>query len=179
VEAQLERLEGEEGQIKTQLAGIAKQQAPVERVNDDARSFLETCQDIGELLGAATPEERMQILQHYIEAVEIGRIDAETRTGTYAMRLFPEVRPDRGFDFGGGRGSGDGNPGPEATGGAMPAGVNGSARVNPGRLGSHSRPQSSPAETVLEPKDSQRVDSICKSGRHETLFRVRVERVAD
>jgi hypothetical protein len=39
-------------------------QAPVERISDDARSFLETWQDIGELLRSATPEEQMQILQH-------------------------------------------------------------------------------------------------------------------
>ena len=144
VRAELERLEEEEGQIKSRLAGIARQQAPVERVNDDARSFLETWQDIGELLGAATPEKRMQILQHYIEVVEIGRIDAETRTGTYAMRLFPEVRPDRGFDFGGDGGWDISNPGPGTTSGAVPAGDSGPARVNPEQLGSHNRPESSP-----------------------------------
>jgi hypothetical protein len=36
--------------------------APVERVSDDARSFLESWQDVGELLEAATPEERLQLL---------------------------------------------------------------------------------------------------------------------
>jgi chaperonin cofactor prefoldin len=96
VQSELERLEEEEGQIKQSLADIARRQAPVERVSDDARSFVETWQDIGDLLASATPEERMQILQHYIEVVELGLIDPETRTGSYAMRLFPEVRPDRG-----------------------------------------------------------------------------------
>ncbi len=145
VQSELERLEDEEGQMKKNLTEIAKRQAPVERVSDDARSFLETWQDIGELLGSATPEERMQILQHYIEVVELGLIDPETRTGSYAMRLFPEVRPDRGFDFGGDNGPDDSTPGPETTNGAIPASENGSAVVNPGRFGSHNRPESSPS----------------------------------
>ncbi len=144
VQAELERLEEEEGQIKGKLVDIAKQQAPVERISDDARSFLETWQDIGELLIAAMPAEQMQLLQHYIEVVELGPIDRETRTGSYAMRLFPEVRPDRGFDFGGGSGPDDGSSGPETTSGAAHLNGNGSACVNPGRLGSHNRPESSP-----------------------------------
>ena len=147
VQSELERLEGEEGQIKKNLGEIAKRQAPVERVSDDARSFLETWQDIGELLGSATPEERMQILQHYIEVVELGLIDPETRTGSYAMRLFPEVRPDRGFDFGGDNGPDDSTPSPETTNGTIPARENGSVCVNPGQFGSHNCPESSPSRT--------------------------------
>ena len=143
VQSELERLEEEEGQIKNNLADLAKRQAPVERVSEDARSFLESWQDVGDLLQAATPEERLQVLQHYIEVVELGPIDPETRTGSYAMRLFPEVRPDRGFDFGGDNGPDHSNPSPETTNGAIPASENGSAVVNPGRFGSHNRPESS------------------------------------
>jgi hypothetical protein len=117
-------------------------------VSDDARLFLESWRNIGKLLDSATPDERMQILQHYIEVVELGPIDPDTRTGTYAMRLFPEVRPDRGFDFGSGdTGPDDSTPGPEKTNGAIPVNGNGSAVVNPGRLGSHNRPESSPSRT--------------------------------
>jgi hypothetical protein len=76
VRVELERLESEEEQLKRSLSDLAKRQAPVERVSDDARSFLESWQDVGELLEAATPEERLQILQHYIEVVEVGPIDA-------------------------------------------------------------------------------------------------------
>ncbi len=117
VQAELERLETEETQFKRSLTDIATRQAPVERVSDDARAVLETWQDIGELLESAMPEERMQLLQHYIEVIELGLIDPQTRTGSYSMRLFPEVRPDRGFDFGDGGGNGpdDVNPGPETT----------------------------------------------------------------
>ena len=146
VQAELERLETEETQLKRSLTDIATRQAPVERVSDDARAFLETWQDIGELLDSATPEERMQIFQHYIEVIELGLIDSQTRTGSYAMRLFPEVRPDRGFDFGRGEKSGpdDANPRLETNNGAVPTIGDGSACVNPGRFGSHNRPESSP-----------------------------------
>jgi hypothetical protein len=143
----LERLEAEEEQVKKNLADIAKRQAPVERVSDDARSFLETWQDIGELLRSATPEERMQILQHYIEVIELGLIDRDTRTGSYAMRLFPEVRPDRGFDFGSDNGPDDGSPAPETTNGDATRNGCDPVVVNPGRLGSHNRPKSSPKWT--------------------------------
>ena len=111
------------------------------------RSFLETWQDVGELLASATPEEQMQILQHYIEVVELGPIDPETRTGSYAMRLFPEVRPHRGFDFGGNSGPDDASSGPETTNGAVHANGTGSTCVNRGQLGSHDCPESSPSRT--------------------------------
>ena len=52
------------------------------------------------MLDAATHEERLLILRHYIEVIELHATDAKGKTGTYAMRLFPEVRPDRGFDWG-------------------------------------------------------------------------------
>ena len=87
-------MEAEERRLVATLAQIAKRQAPVERIGRDAQAFLETWQDVGELLAAATTEERLQILQHYIEVIELGNIDRETRTGTYALRLLPEVRPD-------------------------------------------------------------------------------------
>ena len=152
VQSELERLESEEDQIKKNLAEIGKLQEPVERVGEDAKAFLDTWQDIGELLESATPEEQMQILQHYIEVIELGAIDQSSKTGTYAMRLFPEVRPDRGFDFGDGDQPDDGNPGPETTNGAVPKLENGSACVNPGQLGSHNRPESSPSVSLFVSK---------------------------
>ena len=39
----------------------------------------------------------MLLILHYVEVIELQSTDPHTRTGTYAMRLFPEVRPDRGF----------------------------------------------------------------------------------
>ena len=38
------------------------------------------------------------LLQHYIEVIELHAYDKKGKKGTYAMRLFPEVCPDRGFE---------------------------------------------------------------------------------
>lgn len=117
----------------------------MERVTDDARSILANWQDIGDLLHSDAPEGQMQLLLHYIEVVELGPIDRETRTGSYAMRLFPEVQPDRGFDFACDSGPNDGRSCPETKNGAAPSFGNGSACVNHVSLGSHNRPESSPS----------------------------------
>lgn len=145
VQMELERLEDEEGQLKRTLADLTKRQAPVERVSEEARLFLETWQDIGQLLNSATPLEQMQLLQHYIEVIALGAVDPQTRSGSYAIRLFPEVRPDRGFDFARGDGPYDGSSGPQTTNGADPSLGNGSARVNHGPVSSHNCPESSPS----------------------------------
>ena len=65
------------------------------------------------------------------------------------MRLFPEVRPDRGLDFGNGNSNGPdgGSPGPETNNGAFPTAGEGSVVVNPVPIGSHNRPESSPSRT--------------------------------
>jgi len=149
VQSELERLEAEEGHVKNILSDIAKRQAPVERVGEDAKAFLDTWHDIGELLESATPEEQLQILQHYIEVIELGAIDQNSKTGTYAMRLFPEVRPDRGFGFDSDDCPDDDNPNPQTTNGAIPEIGNGSACVNHGLVGSHNRPESSPFQTLF------------------------------
>ncbi|WP_459557735.1 hypothetical protein [Lacunimicrobium album] len=116
----------------------------MERISDDARAFLEIWQDIGELLLSATPEEQLQLLQHSIKVIDRGGNDRETRTGTYTMRLFPEVRPDRGFDFGGGEGTDDPNPCPEMTNGIISKSGNNPACINHGRHGAHNRPERLP-----------------------------------
>ena len=81
MQAELEGLVAEELGLKGTLKAIAKRQAPVERIGRDTQAFLETWQDVGELLEAATPEERHQILQHYIEVIELG---TETTNGAIA-----------------------------------------------------------------------------------------------
>jgi site-specific DNA recombinase len=120
VQAELHQLEREEKDIRRQLSENGKRQAPMERISQDSRAFVDTWEDVGELLDAATPDERLQILRHYIEVVELGSTDPKGRTGTYVLRLFPEVRPDRGFDWGDEgpeTGPNDGSAGPETTNG--------------------------------------------------------------
>ena len=46
-----------------------------------------------------THDEKLQLLRHYIEVVELTADDPKGKSGTYAMRLFPEVCSDRGFDW--------------------------------------------------------------------------------
>tara|TARA_R110002049_G_scaffold15759_2_gene64005 strand:+ start:1536 stop:1895 length:360 start_codon:yes stop_codon:yes gene_type:complete len=45
-------------------------------------------------------DEQLEILRHYIEVIELKAYDLKGKSGTYALRLFPEVSPDRGFDLG-------------------------------------------------------------------------------
>lgn len=88
------------------------------RIAEDAKAFIRTWQDVGKLLDAATHEERLLILRHYVEVVELHSTDPKGRSGTYALRLFPEVRPDRGFDLGDDEplgGPDDSSPCPEMT----------------------------------------------------------------
>ncbi len=99
VRSELGRLEREDKELSRSLREIAKRQEPMLRISEDAKAFIETWQDVGELLDAATPEERLLILRHYVEVLEIHSADPKGRSGTYAMRLFPEVCPDRGFDW--------------------------------------------------------------------------------
>jgi hypothetical protein len=100
VQAELTRLEAEDSGLTRQLRELAKRQEPLSRITDDAKAFIQNWADVGELLDVATEEEKTQLIRHYVEVVELHAADAKGETGTYAMRLFPEIRPDRGFDWG-------------------------------------------------------------------------------
>jgi hypothetical protein len=120
VRDELRRLEREEKELRRQLVEIAKRQEPMTRISEDAKAFIRTWQDVGEILDAATHEERLLILRHYVEVIELHSTDPKGTTGTYAIRLFPEVRPDRGFDLGNSdpsSGPDDESPCPEMTNG--------------------------------------------------------------
>ncbi len=99
VQSELSRLESEDRSLVRQLKELARRQEPLERITDDAAIFIRNWGDVAELLDAATEEERMHLLRHYVEVVELHAEDPEGRTGTYALRLFPEVRPDQGFEW--------------------------------------------------------------------------------
>jgi hypothetical protein len=87
------------------------------------------------------------------------------------MRLFPEVRPDRGFDLGSGAAPDTSTPGPETTNGAVPAFGDGSAVVNPGRLGSHNRPESSPTRTRTTAPISEKYEAGKADSAPDSAFR--------
>lgn len=125
VQEELTRLESEDKQLSRSLREISKRQEPMQRISEDSKAFIQTWQDVGELLDAATAEEKSQILRHYVEVIELHSTD--TKGGTYALRLFPEVRPDRGFDW-------SESPYPESTNGADIPEDDGSAVLTDCRL---------------------------------------------
>jgi site-specific DNA recombinase len=99
VQSELMRLEAEDCRLNRQLRELARRKEPLSRITDDAKTFIRNWADVGELLDVATEEEKTQLIRHYVEVVELHAADAKGETGTYAMRLFPEIRPDRGFDW--------------------------------------------------------------------------------
>lgn len=98
VESELRQLEQESKSLEKQLLQIEKEQQPAQRISEDAKTFIESWEDVGEILDAATPDEQAEVLRHYIEVLELQPSD-DGKTGTYVLKLFPEVRPDRGFDW--------------------------------------------------------------------------------
>lgn len=95
VQDELERMETEEKELRAKLLEIQNRQEPMHRVSEEAKKFVQTWTDVGELLDQVTPDERFLILQHYVEILELRATDEKGKTGTYVLRLFPEVRPHR------------------------------------------------------------------------------------
>lgn len=98
VEQELRQLETEQKELSVRLKQIQVSQAPSERISRDAKTFVEAWQNVGELLDAANTDEQVQLLRHYIEVLELHPVDEKGRRGTYVLKLFPEVHPDRTFD---------------------------------------------------------------------------------
>src|SRR5206468_4042102 len=67
--------------------------APLAAAVQRAREFVAGWAAVAELLDAAEPDEARLLVQHFVEVVELAHESADGRTGTYALRLFPEVRP--------------------------------------------------------------------------------------
>ncbi len=119
VQEELGRLEAEEKHLAATLAELGKRQAPMDKVSREARQFIETWKDVGELLAQATPDEQFQILQHYVEVIELQTTDPKARSGTYVLRLFPEVRPNRALEYVEERPKAEVKSGPETENGAV------------------------------------------------------------
>src|SRR5207302_867845 len=80
-----------------------------------ASHFPELVQRAGAPPRTGTVRDQAVRVQGAVAAFEL--VALPTRTGPYAVRLFPEMRPDRGFDFGAGGGPDDSTAGPETTNG--------------------------------------------------------------
>lgn len=72
---------------------MSKRKDPLDQISSQARQFVETWKNVGQLLDQADAEEQRLILQHYVEVIELRATDSKGKIGTYALRLFPEVRP--------------------------------------------------------------------------------------
>lgn len=93
VQDELSRLEQEERGLDEQLQDVSKRKDPLDQISSQARQFIETWKNVGQLLDQADAEEQRLILQHYVEVIELRATDSKGKVGTYALRLFPEVRP--------------------------------------------------------------------------------------
>jgi chaperonin cofactor prefoldin len=71
IQDELNRLEREDRDIQNRLAEIERRREPMQRISEDAKAFVRTWEDVGELLEAATQEERQQLLHHYVEVIEM------------------------------------------------------------------------------------------------------------
>ena len=89
----LSRLEQEERRLDERLQEVSKRKDPLDTISSQARQFVETWKNVGQLPDQADAEEQRLILQHYVEVIELRATDGKGKTGTYALRLFPEVRP--------------------------------------------------------------------------------------
>ncbi len=100
VEQELTRLAEEEVRLEQSLKTVAAGQAPLDETAELARQFLTTWKGVGDLLDQVEPDQRNQILQHYVEVIELRHIDATTKVGVYALQLLPEIRPFQNPDDG-------------------------------------------------------------------------------
>jgi DNA invertase Pin-like site-specific DNA recombinase len=91
VEDELSRLEEEQTRLRSALAHLQEQRAPLSAEEEQARKLIDGWQGLPELLDDATPQERRVVLQHAIQVLELRAVDqSDGKKGTYAMRIFPE-----------------------------------------------------------------------------------------
>lgn len=100
VEGELTRLAEEENRLEQSLKNLAAGQAPLDETTEQARQFLTTWKGVGDLFDQLEPEQRNQILPHYVDVIELRSIDPVGKVGIYALQLLPEIRrfqnPDDG-----------------------------------------------------------------------------------
>ena len=98
VQEELTALAEEEQRLKQSIETLSSGQAPLDETVEMARRFLATWKGVGDLLDQVDPEQRNQILQHYVEVIELAYVDTDTKVGVYAMQLLPEIRASQHRD---------------------------------------------------------------------------------
>lgn len=91
IQDELGRLEGERKDFERRIAELENQATPVDQLTAMAKKFIENWSGLGELLAAADGDQRREILQHFVEVIEVHPTDEQGRAGIYKLRLFPEA----------------------------------------------------------------------------------------
>ena len=92
---EMTRLESEKRELEIKLRELPDKKTPLDQVTALAKTFIENWQGLGELLQDITGDERRTLLEQYVEVIQLTPTGDDAKTGTYAMRLFPEAIPVR------------------------------------------------------------------------------------
>jgi site-specific DNA recombinase len=93
VPKELRNLEAQAKSLTKVIQDLCSRQQPIQRISEQAKKFLETWRDVGQVLDEASPDEKRLIIQHFVEVVELTATSPKGDTGTYALKLFPEANP--------------------------------------------------------------------------------------
>ncbi len=83
----------EQSDLRQRLQALSAESAPLAAAMARAREFVAGWATVAQILDAAEEDELRLLLQHFVEVIELAHESADGKTGTYALRLFPEVRP--------------------------------------------------------------------------------------
>jgi len=89
----LTRLKAERELLQERLKELDAIKEPHDALRESSRKFVESWTDIGELLDEADLSEQMVIVQHFVQSLELKAADATAKTGTFVLRIFPELGP--------------------------------------------------------------------------------------
>jgi site-specific DNA recombinase len=93
VEEGLSRLKAERELLQGRLKELDAIKEPHDTLRELSRKFVESWTDIGELMDEADLSEQMVIVQHFVQSLELKAADATVKTGTFVLRIFPELGP--------------------------------------------------------------------------------------
>ncbi len=89
----LTRLKAERELLQGRLKELDAIKEPHDALRELSRKFVDSWTDIGELLDEADLSEQMVIVQHFVQSLELKAADATAKTGTFVLRIFPELGP--------------------------------------------------------------------------------------
>lgn len=90
IQQELASLQAEEQDLSNQIGKLAEKRGVIDQCHEHAKRFLESWADIDRLFDAAEEDDLRLIIQHFVEVIELTS-DGSSNTGSYALRLFPDV----------------------------------------------------------------------------------------